>query len=277
MSWWRPFAFGLRASDRLVRTPSPRRDRALERAIRQERIIVRFQPQIDPASGRVQGVEALARWGRGGAERLFERASGARLGERLSRTVQRRAIRLAAAWRGPLADLRLSINVLPEDLERETYVGWLLGECRAAGFDPARLTVEIVESGLVGDRVVIAARLGALRDQGVKVAVDDFGTGYANLAYLTSLPLDSLKIDRGLVADLAGGSRDRIVVKAMIGLAHDLDLGVVVEGVESAAQLALLAAWGVDLYQGFLGAGALDEEELARFVAIANAEADVAA
>lgn len=228
--------------------------------------MVRFQPQIDPASGRVQGVEALARWGRGGAERLFERASGARLGERLSRTVQRRAIRLAAAWRGPLADLRLSINVLPEDLERETYVGWLLGECRAAGFDPARLTVEIVESGLVGDRVVIAARLGALRDQGVKVAVDDFGTGYANLAYLTSLPLDSLKVDRGLVADLAGGSRDRIVVKAMIAMARDLGLKVVVEGIETTGQLELVADWGCDLYQGFLVAGALDEVELGRFV-----------
>lgn len=239
--------------------------------------MVRFQPQIDPASGRVQGVEALARWGRGGAQRLFERASEARLGERLSRTVQRRAIRQVAAWRGPLADLRLSINVLPEDLEREGYVDWLLGECRAARFDPARLTAEIVESCLVGNRAVIAARLAALRDQGVKVAVDDFGTGYANLAYLTSLPLDSLKIDRGLVADLAGGSRDRIVVKAMIGLARDLGLGVVVEGVESAAQLALLAAWGVDLYQGFLGAGALDEVELARFVATANAEAEAAA
>jgi EAL domain-containing protein (putative c-di-GMP-specific phosphodiesterase class I) len=100
----------------------------------------------------------------------------------------------------------------------------------------------------------------------VRIAVDDFGTGYANLAYLTSLPLDAIKIDRAMVANLVGENRDRIVVKAMISLARELGLEVVVEGVESLGQLELLADWGCDLYQGFLGAGALDEAELARFV-----------
>ena len=111
-----------------------------------------------------------------------------------------------------------------------------------------------------------------LREAGLRIAVDDFGTGYASLAYLTSLPLDSIKIDRGLVADLVGGERDRIVVRALIHLARELDLNVVVEGVETAAQLALIAEWGCDLYQGFLGAGALTHEELTRFVAAANAD-----
>ena len=107
----------------------------------------------------------------------------------------------------------------------------------------------------------------------MRIAVDDFGTGYASLAYLTSLPLDAIKIDRGLIADIVGGERDRIVVRAMIHLARELELSVVVEGVETTGQLDLLAEWGCDLYQGFLGAGALTEEELARFVAAANAEA----
>jgi EAL domain-containing protein (putative c-di-GMP-specific phosphodiesterase class I) len=82
-----------------------------------------------------------------------------------------------------------------------------------------------------------------------------------------------LKIDRGLITDIVGRTRDRIVVKAMISLARDLGLQVVVEGVESTAQLALLAEWGCDLYQGFLGAGALTLEELTRFVATAQVEA----
>ena len=82
-----------------------------------------------------------------------------------------------------------------------------------------------------------------------------------------------LKIDRGLIADIVGGERDRIVVKAMIRLARELDLKVVVEGVESTGQLALLADWGCDLYQGFLGAGALTHEELTRFVAAAQSRA----
>jgi len=121
------------------------------------------------------------------------------------------------------------------------------------------------------DQPAVAERLARLRDAGLAIAVDDFGTGYASLAYLTTLPLDTIKIDRGLIADIVGGERDRIVVRAMIRLARELDLQVVVEGVESRAQLALLADWGCDLYQGFLGAGALTHEELLRFVTASNA------
>ena len=100
----------------------------------------------------------------------------------------------------------------------------------------------------------------------MRIAIDDFGTGYSSLAYLTSLPVDAIKIDRAMISHIVGGSRDRIVVKAMIRLARELGLKVIVEGVENLAQLHLLEEWGCDLYQGFLGAGALDEAELERFV-----------
>jgi len=263
-----------RACDSMPAPRRPRRDRALEDAIRDEAIQLLFQPQIDPLSGAVVGVEALARWsGCESAEALFERAANARLDERVSRAVQRKALHMAARWRGALSGLSLSLNVLPQDLARPHYDRWLLAEIAEAGLDPSRLTIEIVETALVADKPAIAARLAVLREAGVTIAVDDFGTGYASLAYLTSLPLDALKIDRALVADLVGGSRDRIVVKAMIGMARELGLKVIVEGVESSAQLQLLAAWGVDLYQGFLGAGALNEAELARFVAASTASA----
>lgn len=272
MQMWRNlFSGGKRSSDRDLRPRRTwRRDHELAEAIRRDRIAVRFQPQIEPRSGRVIGVEALARWGDCTASDLFERAAAGNLAERLSRSAQQKAIRLAAGWKGPIAALRLSINVLPEDLEHDDYDRWLLDQLAIARFDPARLTVEIVESALVSDRPAVAERLERLRAAGIHTAVDDFGTGYANLAYLTSLPFDALKIDRGLVADLVGGSRDRIVVKAMISMAKELGLKVVVEGVETQAQLALLAAWGCDLYQGYLGAGALDQDELAYFVGMAN-------
>jgi EAL domain-containing protein (putative c-di-GMP-specific phosphodiesterase class I) len=204
---------------------------------------------------------------------LFARAQAAGLDERLSRLVQRKALRSAAAWEGPLKGLKLSINLLPEDISRDGYDQWLLEEIAAAGIDPKRITVEITESALLVDQQAVAERLARLREEGLTIAVDDFGTGYASLAYLISLPLDMIKIDRGLIADIVGGTRDRIVVKAMIRLARELDLQVVVEGVETTAQLALLADWGCDLYQGFLGAGALSEEELWRFVAAAQVEA----
>jgi len=266
-----------RSSDRPRPVPRARRDRPLEAAIQDCAFQILFQPQIDPVTGTVTGAEALARWeGTESATELFERAAAGRLDERLSRALQRRALRIAADWSGPLAGLSLSLNVLPQDLACEGYDRWLMDELAAVGLDPARLTIEIVENALVVDKPAIAGRLAALREAGIRIAVDDFGTGYANLAYLTSLPLDAMKIDRGLVADLVGGSRDRIVVKAMIGMARELGLKVVVEGVETRAQLQLLAEWGVDLYQGFLGAGALTEAELARFVAASTMESAAA-
>ena len=273
--WFSGLSGGQRASDRQVPAPAvPKRDRTLEAVIAHQGIALLFQPQIDPSSGDIVGVEALARWdGAASPEQLFARAAAAGLAERLSRLVQRKALRTAAIWEGALKPLGVSINLLPQDLARPGYDKWLLEEIDAAGIDPKRVTVEITESALLSDSRSIAERLGALRSAGVRVAVDDFGTGYASLAYLTSLPLDILKIDRGLIADIVGGSRDRIVVKAMIALARELDLKVIVEGVESTGQLALLADWGCDLYQGFLGAGPLDEMELVRFVTASMAEA----
>ena len=223
------------------------------------------------------GVEALARWADvAGPEELFARAAAAGLSERLSRTIQRKALQLVGQWSGVLGALRLSLNILPQDLDRPGFETWLIDEMRAANVAPGRVTAEIIESALLSDRPAVAARLAYLRDHGVQIAVDDFGTGYANLVYLTSLPLDAIKIDRAMVADLVGRERDRIVVKAMIAMARELGLKVVVEGVENVAQLNLVAGWGCDLYQGFLGAGALDVAELARFVATSNALADAA-
>jgi EAL domain-containing protein (putative c-di-GMP-specific phosphodiesterase class I) len=199
---------------------------------------------------------------------VFERAAAAQLSERLSRAMQRKALRIAGRWTGAMAELRLSINLLPQDLARADYDRWLLAEISAAGLSPERVTVEITEGSLVSDPVAAAGRLSRLRAAGVRVAVDDFGTGYASLAYLISLPLDTLKIDRGLIADVVGGSRDRIVVKALIALARELQLQVVVEGVEDPAQLALLQEWGCDLYQGFLGAEALGETQLSELLSL---------
>jgi len=274
LTWDGMSKWGRRASDTGATLPAaPRRDLLLEGAISHEQVDVLFQPLIEPATGRVVGAEALARSPiAADAQLLFARASAGGLEERLSRLIQRKALRSAAVWEGPLRGLGLSINILPADISREGYETWLLDEIRAAGIDPKRITAEITESVLLVDQEAVAERLAVLREAGLRIAVDDFGTGYASLAYLTTLPLDAIKIDRGLISDIVGGERDRIVVKAMIHLARELDLKVVVEGVETTGQLALLAEWGCDLYQGFLGAGPLTQEELGRFVTTANAE-----
>ena len=263
-----------RASDGAKAPAVPMRDWTLEAAIAHEQVEVLFQPLIEPHSGRVAGAEALARCPIAkNATDLFDRARRAGLGERLSRLVQRKALRSAATWEGPLKSLRLSLNLLPHELVRPGFDSWLLEEVAIAGIAPERLTVEITEDALLTGQTAVAARLERLRKAGMRVALDDFGTGYASLAYLTTLPLDMIKIDRGLVTDLVGGARDRIVVKAMIRLARELDLQVIVEGVENIGQLDLLAEWGCDLYQGFFGAGALTQIELADYVASAEARA----
>ena len=273
--WLWPDLGGKRASDRGVPAPAlPKRDGGLEEAIRRDRIELRFQPQIEPATGRVAAVEALARWNQvDSADQLFARAETAGLSERLSRAMQRKALRACGSWQGPLAGMRLSINLLPQDIGRPGYEQWLLAEIADAGLKPDQITAEIVESSLMADRLGVAGRLARLRAAGVRIAIDDFGTGYSSLAYLASLPLDAIKIDRAMVADIVGGSRDRIVVKAMIRLARELRLKVIVEGVEDLAQLQLLEEWGCDLYQGFLGSEPLDEASLLRFVSKAQRQA----
>ena len=127
-------------------------------------IALAFQPQIKVATGVVVGVEALARAPDGIApDALFARAAAASLGERLSRSVQHKALQAAGRWTGPLRDLRLSLNLLPEDLARPGYERWLLDEIAAAGLKPERITAEITESSLIADPVAAAARLACLR------------------------------------------------------------------------------------------------------------------
>ena len=229
-----------------ARSIVPPRDRQLEAALAGDAIEIRFQPQIDPVSGRIVGVEALARWAEvTSPEALFTRAIAAGLAERLSRTIQRKALRLAGAWGGALGDLRLSLNVLPQDLDRRGL------RCLAARRNRRRRARPAAHHRR-DHRKRLAARPpgggGAPRRVARRAACASRSTISApampTSLYLTSLPLDAIKIDRAMVADLVGRERDRIVVKAMIAMARELGLEVVVEGVESLAQLALIAEWG---------------------------------
>jgi diguanylate cyclase (GGDEF)-like protein len=243
----------------------------LRRALDQDEIEIRFQPQVSVTGGRIVGVEALARWnhpeyGELGATTLFGVAEGSDYLVQLSDHVQRKAIGAAAAWSGPLDALRLSVNITAADMLRPGFAASFLGLVAASGFDPARLTVEVTESGLIEDLAGAAALLAELRGGGLRVAIDDFGTGYSSLAYLKALPLDYLKIDKRLCQDIAGSTRDRIVVRSVIDMARSLGLDVVAEGVETEAQLSLLAEEGCTLYQGYLCSPPVTGEALARLV-----------
>jgi diguanylate cyclase (GGDEF)-like protein len=243
----------------------------LRRALDQDEIEIRYQPQVSVTTGEIMGVEALARWnhpkyGELGANTLFGVAEGSDYLVQLSDHVQRKAIEEAAAWPEPLRHLRLSVNITAADMLRPGFAASFLALVRDSGFDPARLTVEVTEGGLIDDLGAAGDLLAALRSGGLRVAIDDFGTGYSNLAYLKALPLDYLKLDKRISQDIAGSTRDRIVVRSVIDMARSLGLDVVAEGVETEEQLGLLAQEGCTLYQGFLCSPPIDSRRLASFV-----------
>jgi len=249
-------------------------DTDLRRALDKGEIEVLFQPQVRMTDGKITGVEALARWqhpvhGEIGADTLFAVASRSDYLTALSTHVQRRAATKAAAWPDALSHLRLSINVTAADIARPGFAHVFLGMIDSTGFPRDRLTVEITESGLIDDLDTAANLLAALRAGGCRVAIDDFGTGYSSLAYLKALPLDYLKIDKHLAQDIAGTTRDRIVVRGVIDMARSLGLSVVAEGVETEEQLALLAAEGCQYYQGFLCSRAVTVAKLEALVTAA--------
>jgi diguanylate cyclase (GGDEF)-like protein len=226
-------------------------------ALDEDRIDVLWQPQVSMATGRIVGVEALARWqhperGEIGAEALFAAAERSDYLIQLSEHVQRKAIAAAAAWPDTLSSLRVAINVTSADIGQPGFAAQLLARVDMAGFSRKRLTVEVTEGGLIEDLASAARLLAELRAGGVRVAIDDFGTGYSSLAYLKALPLDYLKIDRSLAQDIAGSPRDRIVVRSVIDMARSLGLAVIAEGVETEEQLTLLAREGCNYFQGFL-------------------------
>ncbi|PTT52687.1 hypothetical protein DBR33_05405, partial [Stenotrophomonas sp. HMWF022] len=243
----------------------------LHHAIERGEIDIVFQPQVAIRTGRITGVEALARWrhptlGPLGADPLFAAAERADLGLALSDHIQQVALQRAARWPARLSHLRLSINVTAADIGRAGFARIFLDRVAASGFPIERLTVEITETGLIRELDRAAQVLDTLRAEGVRVAIDDFGTGYSSLAYLTSLPIDYLKIDRALVTEVDGTRRDRVVVRGIIRIAAQLGMGIIAEGVETEGQAQLLGRLGCDTYQGFLCAAPLDEKALQAMV-----------
>lgn len=241
----------------------------LLRALDGDEIEIVFQPQFACADDRLVGGEALARWnhpelGRIGAGALFGIAERADHVEQLSRHIAMLAMRGARHW--PM-DLRLSLNVTPNDLAASAFArefAALAAECR---FPLWRLTLEVTEQVLLGDIAHAAAALGALSAQGARIALDDFGAGFCNFRYLKLLPLHMLKLDRSMVDGVATEPRDLAVLRAIIAMARALDLAVVAEGIESEAQRVLVAAEGCASYQGFLRAQPMTSAD---FIALAT-------
>jgi diguanylate cyclase len=244
-------------------------DRDLRGAIEKGAIAIMLQPQFAVADGTLIGVEALARWqhpelGQVGAGHLFASADRCDLREDLSALIQARSISIAAKWPAELKALRLSVNLGADELG-EGYSTRLQKLLKQHGFSPKRLTLELTEESLVKDMALAANELEKLRAKGIRIAVDDFGTGYSSLLYLKTLPLDYLKLDKGMTPDINGKGKDRIILRAIIAMAKALELQIIAEGVEREDELEMLRAEGCDFFQGFLYSPALTPDEFERF------------
>ena len=233
---------------------------ALRRALDERHITVAYQPVVDLRDGSVVAAEALARWQPAGGEPVpattfTSLAEETGLIGDLGAQVQRLAVADAARWgagAAPGRAPRLALNVSAAELGRPGYGLHLLDVLAEVGLEAARLDVEITETVLVGQGPAPAASLGALAAAGARVVVDDFGTGFSSFAYLRSMPVTGLKIDRSFVAGLPGRRSDAAIVRAILAMAAELDLEVVAEGVSTPAQLGFLRAHGCAYGQGFL-------------------------
>ncbi len=229
----------------------------LRRALAREEFELFYQPQIELRSGRVVGAEALIRWrhpqrGYVPPGEFLPVVNTTSLSEGVASFILNSACRQAAAWQRLGHPLRIGINLAQSQFQTGDLVADVARVLREHALDPRLLELEVTENIILDSGQNAQAKLAALRDIGVKIAFDDFGTGYGSLTYLKAFPLDSIKIDQTFVKTLQFGTDDAAIVSATIGLGHALGLSVIAEGVETEATAKLLAVMGCDEGQGYL-------------------------
>ncbi|HET6656089.1 MAG TPA: EAL domain-containing protein [Gammaproteobacteria bacterium] len=252
-------------------------DARLARAIDADELRAHFQPMININTGTIDCAEALARWhdphhGLRLPDEFIPVAEQSGLVVALDRWMLKTACHEAAQWRGAgdAPPPRVAVNVSGAHLiatqgaDIADTIGEILG---SAGLPPERLEIEITETKAVTNDERVLENLRRIRALGVRIAVDDFGTGYASLSYLQQFPLDSLKIDRSYVMAIGNDQRRTALLKSILHLASQLGLEVVAEGVEAPHQAAFLRRQGCDLVQGYLFCRPLAAEDFVRFAA----------
>jgi diguanylate cyclase (GGDEF)-like protein len=227
--------------------------RELPRALSANELELHYQPIIAAHGGRVVGVEALLRWthatrGAIGPAVFIPVAEQMGLMDTLGAFVLRRALQEAKRW----PDLYVAVNLSPLQVRDHKIVDLVRSALSESGVPPSRLMLEITEGVLIDNPEEMVKRIEDLHALGVRIALDDFGSGYSNLGYLQRFPLDKLKIDRSFVAALGNSANGGVIIQAIVALGRALGLSVLVEGVETEQQRVLLRLAGCDEMQGFL-------------------------
>ncbi len=244
----------------------------LRTALARGEMQVHYQPEFDLRSGRVVGAEALLRWwhpelGLVSPARFIPIAERSGLINDLGQWVLQQACASAQGWRRQgLGDLTVAVNVSALQFHREHIERTVAQTLSACEVPPGTLVLELTESMLMAEARHLDDALQALAALGVKIAIDDFGTGYSNLSYLSRFAVHRLKIDQSFVQKMADSPQDQQLVRAIIEMAHCLDMAVVAEGIEDHDTLERLSAFGCEFAQGFHWSPALPAHEFVAFV-----------
>ena len=244
--------------------------RALRQGLGRRELIVYYQPQVCLATGRVRSVEALVRWrhpqrGLLEPDEFLPAAEEHDLIADIDMLVQQQAFTEAAHWRhGGAPDVRVSVNASAAQLDQDDFVDGFLARLGKAGLPPEAVRLEIGEYRLMQNLEWVRPKLIALKERGVRTAVDGFGAGYASLRYLQHSPIDRLNVDQSIVHDIRADDGGPGVIKAIAALARALDMRLLARGVVNRTQLRLLCAAGYQEAQGILFSPPLPGDDLSR-------------
>jgi diguanylate cyclase (GGDEF)-like protein len=252
----------------------------LRKGIAQGQIELWYQPQIEASTLTVRGLEALVRWrhpeqGVLSPVTFLPAARRAGLMGKLSEEVAELAVRDSARLAAAGLDLHIAINVAPPELLSGVFLPRLFAAIERYEVAPERLVVEVTEDSFLSDPDRTRAVLSSLRDRGLSVSIDDYGTGFSSLAYLRDLPVQELKIDRSFVNGISTDSASRMIVWSTNQLAHGLGMRTVAEGVEDAGTASDLIAMGIDVLQGYHFSAPLPPDEVEIWVRDWSTTADM--
>ena len=242
-------------------------DTALHKALERQELVLYYQPKLDIQTNRMVGAEALMRWQRGSQlvspAEFIPLAEATGLINEMSLWAITQAARQAKEWKAEFGfDSSIAVNLPSRLFEQEGLVNQIEQILVQESVSPRSLVLEITETGLMKDLQGVVPSLNRLNQVGVEISIDDFGTGYSSLAYLTSLPISELKIDRSFVRDLGETPQSSAVVSAIIALSRALGLRVIAEGVETESQMQVLHSLGCHICQGYVFARPMPADQI---------------
>lgn len=252
-------------------------EQALQRALTQQEFVVYYQPKWNLATGAITGVEALLRWQRSDSSlnspgQFIKIAEDCGLILPIGKWVLREACRQTQEWlRNGFKVGQIAVNVSAMEFHNKNFLASVRDVLEDTGLDPHHLEIELTENGLLQDTHPTLLTLHALRDLGVQIAVDDFGTGHAGLSFLRDFPIDTIKIDQSFVQD-TGGSPGKAMISALISMGRSFDQRVVAEGIEKPQQLAFLQTQHCAEGQGYYFGRPMNAEAFTALLATERAK-----